>query len=271
MPDADPSPDPMNPTDPAWTGQDLTGDVHAKADKPDRVRKMFSAIAKSYDLNNRVHSLWRDQSWRKFAVQQAGVKPGETVLDCACGTGDLTRLFASTTPAKKVVGLDFTPAMLDRAREKDASLVSEGRVQYIDGDAMALPLEDASVDVISIAFGIRNVAEPAKALREFRRVLRNGGRLVVLEFDKPQNVVVRAVSNFYTQSVMPLTATLISGDRSGAYRYLPKSVEGFMDRFQMGEMILASGFQDWTHHALSMGICVCHRAVVAGAPPSSPV
>lgn len=222
---------------------------------------MFAAIAGSYDLNNRVHSLWQDQRWRKQAVKMAEVKPGDVVVDVACGTGDLTRAFARTSAAR-VLGLDFTPAMLDIAKRKDERLTAEGRVEYREGDAMNLALPDGSADVVSIAFGLRNVADPARALAEFRRVLRPGGRLIVLEFDRPRNPVVRKVSDFYTGWLMPRTATLISRDRSGAYQYLPKSVEGFWDREKLRNEILRAGFEGHETRVMSLGVCVCHRAVV---------
>lgn len=253
---------PSPPPSPAWSPTDLAADVHARDDKPDRVRRMFSAIAGSYDLNNRLHSFWQDQAWRRFAVKQAAVQPGEVVLDVACGTGDLTRAFARS-PADKVIGVDFTPAMLDVARTRKSAAQQSGRIEYREGDAMNLDVPTASVNVVSIAFGIRNVADPARALREFRRVLKPGGRLIVLEFDKPTSPLIRRVSDWYTNWLMPRTATLISRDKSGAYRYLPKSVDGFMNRRQLGEAITAAGFAQWACTPLSMGVCICHRAVVS--------
>lgn len=235
---------------------------------------MFGAIAPSYDLNNRVHSLGLDQRWRRFAVRQAGVKPGEVVLDAACGTGDLSRAFASAGAAR-VIGLDFTPEMLNIARSREDRRRADGAstqgaanasanhapIEYIEGDAMALPLDDASVDIVSIAFGIRNVSEPAKALAEFFRVLRPGGRLVVLEFDTPTLPLIGFLARLYTNRIMPITATLISGDRSGAYRYLPASVESFMDRHALGRAITQAGFADLRQHPLTFGQCICHVAL----------
>ncbi|KAA0214685.1 MAG: bifunctional demethylmenaquinone methyltransferase/2-methoxy-6-polyprenyl-1,4-benzoquinol methylase UbiE [Leptolyngbya sp. PLA3] len=240
--------------EPAWTPQTLR-DPHAEADKPERVRAMFSAIARTYDLNNRLHSLWQDQRWRRVAVRTAGVNPGDVVADIACGTGDLTEAFART-PAGKVMGLDFTRAMLDLAEHKLQTRRVPGRerVSYHEADAQALPLDDQSVDVVSIAFGIRNVMDPGRALREFARVLRPGGRVVVLEFDQPPLAPVRWFNNFYSGWVMPRTATLISRDRSGAYRYLPRSVGTFMSRDDFCGLLRQCGFAQVQSRGLSMGI-----------------
>ncbi len=222
---------------------------------------MFSATAGSHDLNNRVHLLWQDQSWRRRAVKTAQVQPGDAVLDCACGTGDLTQLFARS-PAKTVVGLDFTPAMLEVARQKlkHQPPRSAAKVHYTEGDAQALQFPDASFDVVSIAFGIRNVEQPARALTEFARVLRPGGRVVILEFDGQQaQPPARWFNNLYCGKIMPRTATLISGDTSGAYEYLPASVGTFMSRAEMEQALRSAGFADVGSQALSMGICVCYR------------
>lgn len=249
---------------PAWTDRELA-DPHARADKAGRVRSMFAAIAPSYDLNNRVHSLWRDQAWRRAAVRAAAVEPGQDVLDVACGTGDLTQALAQRTQAATVTGLDFTRAMLDVAEHKRDRRPGTplARIRYVEGDAMALPFDDASFDALTIAFGIRNVQEPSRALAEFARVLRPGGRLVILEFHRPRNPIVRAFNGFYAGRVMPWTATLLARDRSGAYRYLPKSVGSFMDAEQLRAAVAAAGFDDATVRPLTMGICWLHRGVKA--------
>jgi len=247
---------------PAWTDVELA-DLHARADKPRRVRGMFSAIAKSYDLNNRVHSLWQDQAWRRFAVRAARVRLGDRVLDVACGTGDLTQAFAKLSPAASVVGVDFTPEMLVIASEKKSTQPSvlRNKISYSEGDAQNLAFPDATFDVVSIAFGIRNVADPLKALSEFARVLKPGGRLVILEFDRPSFAPVRWFNDFYCGWVMPRTATLISGDKSGAYKYLPKSVGSFMPRATLCTRIAEAGFEAVVSTGLSLGICVCYRGV----------
>jgi demethylmenaquinone methyltransferase / 2-methoxy-6-polyprenyl-1,4-benzoquinol methylase len=257
------TPPQAQPADPSWTAPELA-DPHANAHKAGKVRGMFAAIARSYDLNNRLHSLWQDQRWRRFAVRAAAVKPGDAVLDCACGTGDLTHAFAAS-PAARVVGLDFTPQMLDVARLKQHRLPAPiaSKVQYLEGDAQALPFPDQSFDVLSIAFGIRNVTDPHAALREFHRVLRPGGRLVILEFDQPRSPLLAWFNGLYCRRIMPRTATLISRDRSGAYHYLPNSVATFLSRDDMCRAIQAAGFQAPAATPLTMGICVCYAAVRA--------
>ena len=244
-----------------WADPDLAN-LHARDDKAQRVEKMFSAIAGAYDLNNRVHSFGLDQLWRRAAVRAAALEEGQTAADIACGTGDLTEMLAAT-PARRVIGLDFTPAMLDLARLKRARKpgVIAGKVEYMWADAHKLPLRDESVDAITIAYGIRNVQRPAEAIAEFARVLRPGGRLVVLEFDRPSNPLVRAGNDLYTQRIMPLTATLLSGDRSGAYRYLPKSVETFLSRETLVGLMTDAGLVDVTVRSLTFGVCACYRAV----------
>jgi demethylmenaquinone methyltransferase/2-methoxy-6-polyprenyl-1,4-benzoquinol methylase len=248
----------------AWSDRDLAANPHARSDKPERVRRMFAAIAASYDLNNRVHSLWQDQSWRRFAVRQAAVRPTDIALDVACGTGDLTQALARAGAAK-VIGLDFTFEMLEVARHKAGGLPSTSnpdRITYIQGDAQKLPLADGSTDVVTIAFGIRNVLEPARAIAEFKRVLRRGGRLVILEFAEPRLAPVRWFNNLYCRQIMPRTATWIAGDKSGAYKYLPKSVQTFLSPAQMCDMLRTAGFEQVQSTSLSMGICMCYSARV---------
>lgn len=261
---------------PAWDDA-LLKDPHAVADKRSRVQRMFAAIAPSYDLNNRLHSLWMDQAWRRKAVKLAGLKPTDRVVDVACGTGDLTLKFASrlwslpSTDASghfgprhdQLVGIDFTFEMLPLARAKASAWLDHygDRIVWINGDAQSLPLPDGCCDVVSIAFGIRNVADPAAAFREFHRVLRPGGRVIVLEFSLPTNPLLRGLYNLYFRKVLPRTATLISGDKTGAYKYLPESVNTFIGRQQMADMLSAAGFSQVEQHPMTFGVCVCYRGV----------
>lgn len=262
---------PVSPSAPqiAWSEADLRANPHEAPDKPQRVRKMFASIARQYDLNNRVHSLGRDQAWRRKAVSLCEVRPSDDVLDVACGTGDLTIAFAQKRP-RSVTGIDFTAEMLEIARTKTAkipnpnrrSAAAESRIEYRHGDAMNLAFPDASFDIVSIAFGIRNVADPARALREFRRVLRPGGRLMVLEFSQPRRRVLRWLNDLYCGRIMPLTATLIARDRSGAYRYLPKSVATFPTSEEFTRLLESCGFTSVSAHPMTFGICTAYLAHV---------
>jgi len=269
-------------TQAAWD-DNLLRNPHAVADKRTRVQRMFAAIAPSYDINNRLHSLWMDQHWRKVAVKLAGVKPTDRIVDVACGTGDLTLKFAAALtaanntgsgrwpilpPRDQLLGIDFTFEMLPLARRKAREhrsdrVPSAGEmIHWLCGDATALPLPDASADVVSIAFGIRNVNNPAAAVHEFRRILRPGGRLIILEFSLPTNPLMRGLYNFYFRKILPRTATLISGDRTGAYKYLPESVNTFIGRSEMVQMMQDAGFTSVTQHPMTFGVSVCYRGNV---------
>lgn len=243
----------------AWD-DDLLQNPHVAADKRTRVQRMFAAIAPRYDLNNRIHSFWQDQRWRRKATELAQIRPTDVVVDVACGTGDLAMQLSAKKP-RLTIGVDFTFRMLQFARAKSQVATRGLPIRWLAGDAQLLPLADESADVISIAFGIRNVQDPLVALREFHRILRPGGRTIILEFSLPDRAILRALYNFYFRRILPLTATLISGDRSGAYRYLPRSVNTFLDRQQMILMMRQAGFAHVEHFPLTFGVCVCYRGV----------
>ncbi|MDP7519738.1 MAG: ubiquinone/menaquinone biosynthesis methyltransferase [Phycisphaerales bacterium] len=244
-------------TQAAWSAEDLRGNPHEAIDKARRVESMFASIAGRYDLNNRVHSLWRDQVWRRRAAMLARIGPEDDVLDMACGTGDLSEILARCRP-RSVLGMDFTEAMLEIAQRKARRKARSNGVPaptFRWGDAMEIDLPDESVDVVTIAFGLRNISSPQTAVGEFARILRPGGRLVVLEFSTPRNPLVRLLNAAYTQYIMPVTATLLSGDRSGAYRYLPRSVSMFADPAALAKMIAAGGLAVRQQVPQSLGIC----------------
>lgn len=263
-------------SEPAWTDP-LLANPHTVQDKATRVNKMFSAIAPSYDLNNRLHSLWLDQHWRNVAVKMADVHPEDVIVDVACGTGDLALKFAKAqanippqfinldfagfTP---VTGIDFTHEMLPIARAKSRIENRKSKIEnpiFLQGNALALPLPDRSADVLSIAFGIRNVANWQLAIDEFARVLKPGGRLIILEFSLPTNPFMRTLYNFYFRKIMPITATLISRDKTGAYKYLPESVNTFISRQAMQDRMKSAGFTSILARPLTFGVCVCYKGV----------
>jgi demethylmenaquinone methyltransferase/2-methoxy-6-polyprenyl-1,4-benzoquinol methylase len=244
-------------TERIWDEQRLR-DPHAEADKQRRVRDMFAAIAPSYDLNNRLWSLGIDQAWRRKAVKLSRLQPSDAVADVACGTGDLTLLYQKKLDhlgGGRTVGIDYTHEMLPPAVRKSAAV---GVAGYAAGDAQALPLADASVDVVSIAFGIRNVADSARAYAEFHRVLRPGGRVVVLEFSKPTNRLLRTGYDLYFNHVLTRLATLVARDTTGAYRYLASSVETFKPRAAMQAELEAAGFDNVTQTPLTFGVAVIY-------------
>ena len=196
------------------------------------VRSMFAAIAPKYDAANDVLSFGLHRAWRRAAVRLSGVGTGQEVLDCASGTGDLALAFKRAVgPSGGVVGTDFCAEMLERAPEKAARAGLE--VAFQVADVMALPFADRSFDVASIAFGIRNVDDPRKGLAEMARVVRPGGRVVVLEFGQPTGPF-GAAYRAYSRFVVPLAGWAVTGARD-AYEYLPRTAAAF----PAGERFLA--------------------------------
>jgi demethylmenaquinone methyltransferase / 2-methoxy-6-polyprenyl-1,4-benzoquinol methylase len=196
------------------------------------VRRMFASIAPRYDATNQLLSLGVHRLWRRAAVRLSEVRPGDRVLDCATGTGDLALAFQRAVgSAGLVVGTDFCGPMLAPAPAKAAAAGLP--VRFGQADALALPFRRASFDVCSIAFGIRNVDDPTACLREMARVVKPGGRVVVLEFGQPTGPF-GALFRLYSTAVMPLVGGLITGNRD-AYRYLPRTAA----TFPAGERFLA--------------------------------
>jgi demethylmenaquinone methyltransferase / 2-methoxy-6-polyprenyl-1,4-benzoquinol methylase len=233
---------------------------HAQPDKADRVRRMFDAIAPTYERVNTLGSAGRDRYWRREMVRLAAVRPDDVLLDLACGTGDVARAFAAGSPRPaRIIGLDFSRPMLELAT---ARLVPG--MALAQGDALHTPLADASADIVSCAFGIRNLQNLDRGLREMQRVLRPGGRAVILEFTVPQATAFRQLYLFYVGRILPALAWLLSGDRTGAYRYLHKSVLSFCGREEIVSSLKSAGFVDVTVHPLSWGIVAIYLARKAG-------
>ncbi|MDD4888916.1 MAG: bifunctional demethylmenaquinone methyltransferase/2-methoxy-6-polyprenyl-1,4-benzoquinol methylase UbiE [Phycisphaerae bacterium] len=237
------------------TEQIARGDV---ADKGRRVREMFDRIARRYTLVNTLISFGRDAHWRRRAVRAAAVQPGDCLLDCCCGPGELADAFAAGDPAPaQITASDFSPRMLAAAERRQAGRAKPLRL--VQADAMKLSFEASSFDIVSCAFGLRNLADPKEGLAEFFRVLRPGGRVAILEFSLPAGRLMRACYLLYFRRVLPVIGGLISGDL-GAYRYLPKSVESFFSPVQIADMVEAVGFRDVRQESLSAGIATITTA-----------
>jgi demethylmenaquinone methyltransferase / 2-methoxy-6-polyprenyl-1,4-benzoquinol methylase len=211
---------------------------------------MFDRVAPRYDLANTVFSLGQDRTWRQAAARATRLAAGEVAADVACGTGALTRELAALAPGATVVGLDFSLEMLRRA----------GHGRFAAGDAIQLPLADASVDGVTIAFGLRNLPEPGQGLLEFRRVLRPGGRLVVCEFSTPVVPVLRGVYRRYLTRLMPVAARRLTSDPE-AYQYLARSIGAWPDQPGLARWMQQAGFAEVAWRDLTGGIVALHRGV----------
>jgi demethylmenaquinone methyltransferase/2-methoxy-6-polyprenyl-1,4-benzoquinol methylase len=230
--------------------------------EPARIAGMFDAIARRYDTLNHLLSLGLDRRWRRRAVRDLGLTGRERVLDVCTGTGDLA-VEALTSPAgaaRSVVGVDFAGEMLRRARDKAARAGLSSRAAFVRADATRLPCADGCADAVTVAFGIRNVVDPAAACREFLRVLVPGGRLAVLEFGMPRIPGIRAAYRAYFTHLLPRVGGLVS--RHGeAYSYLPASVEQFATPEEFAALLRGVGFQSVRSVRLAAGIVYLHMAV----------
>jgi demethylmenaquinone methyltransferase / 2-methoxy-6-polyprenyl-1,4-benzoquinol methylase len=228
------------------------------ADKARRVRGVFDAVADKYDLMNDLMSLGLHRVWKAYAVAVAQAREGDRVLDIAAGTGDLTRAFARKVGARGLVlHSDINAAMLVRGRDR---LIDEGLlVPSLQADAQALPLPDASMDVVSVAFGLRNMTDKPRALAEMARVLKPGGRLLVLEFSKVAAPLAPAY-DWYSFNVLPKLGQWIAGD-GASYRYLAESIRMHPDQATLKAMMKTAGFGHVDVHDLAAGIVALHAGV----------
>lgn len=221
---------------------------------PDAVRTMFDRIAPVYDAMNRLMTAGLDLRWRRLAAA-AVVRPGDRVLDAACGTGDFA-LADLRAGAGEVVGIDFAPRMLDRARRKSTE------VEWIQADMLALPFPDESFDAATVGFGVRNLAELERGLRELRRVLRPSGRVAVLEITRPRGPL-RPFFSVWFERVVPLAGKLLPGGR--AYGYLPASVRRFPPAEELAELLEHAGFEGVRFRLLAGSIVALHTGTVTAA------
>ena len=224
----------------------------ATATEPTRVRQMFGAIARRYDLANHTLSCGTDFYWRKCAANMVASWRPRKIVDLATGTGDLALAVQKKLPDAEVTGVDFLPEMLELARRK-------GVRKTILADAMKLPFPDASFDCVTIAFGLRNMENWRDALVEMSRVLKRDGHLLVLEFSLPTISIVRTIYRFYLHRCLPLLGSFLTRKKS-AYDYLGDSIEEFPSGHAMIDLIEASGFRHATLQPLSYGIVTIYTA-----------
>jgi demethylmenaquinone methyltransferase/2-methoxy-6-polyprenyl-1,4-benzoquinol methylase len=226
------------------------------------VRGMFGRVARRYDFLNHLLSLNLDRRWRARTVRElrpALERPGARIMDACCGTGDLLLELAG---GARAVGSDFCHPMLVAARRKIERSGLDAAV--VEADAMALPLADATLDLITTAFGFRNLANYEKGLREMRRVLKPGGLAAILEFSQPPSAAFAALYRFYSRRILPAIGGVVSGD-AHAYKYLPESVRKFPDAEQLAEMMRAAGFGEVRFKRMTGGIVALHIGRAADA------
>ena len=231
------------------------------AEKAERVREVFDSVAEQYDLMNDLMSGGLHRLWKRFTIELSAVRSGQTVLDIAGGTGDLAAKFSKLVGADgKVILADINAAMLSVGRDR---LIDEGALSNIDvvqADTQFLPFEDSSIDCITIAFGLRNVTDKAKALRSMHRVLKPGGRVLVLEFSKPTSPMLSRVYDAYSFSALPAIGKLITDD-ADSYRYLAESIRKHPDQESLLEMVEDTGFVNCEYHNMTGGIVAVHRGI----------
>ena len=232
-----------------------------KEEKAGRVREVFDSVASRYDLMNDLMSGGMHRLWKRFTIELSSVRPGQTVLDIAGGTGDLAAKFSQRVgPDGHVILADINAAMLSVGRDR---LIDKGALNNISvsqADAQFLPYADNSIDCITIAFGLRNVTDKALALRSMHRVLKPGGRLLVLEFSKPTSPLLSQVYDAYSFSALPFMGKLITNE-ADSYRYLAESIRKHPDQETLLEMVEDAGFVDCKYHNMTGGIVAIHRGV----------
>ncbi len=222
--------------------------------KKGQVSNMFDKIAPYYDLLNRVLSLGVDTLWRKRAIRKLHGRPVQTLLDVATGTADLALEASRQLQPQRIVGLDLSNEMLDIGRGKVSRRRLDETIELIQGDSENLPFADNTFDAVTVAFGVRNFENLELGLREMRRVLKDGGKVVILEFSKPRSFPFKQLYNFYFRNILPTVGKLTSKDPK-AYRYLYESVQAFPDGQDFLDILDKTGYKTNQCTPLTLGIC----------------
>jgi demethylmenaquinone methyltransferase/2-methoxy-6-polyprenyl-1,4-benzoquinol methylase len=218
-----------------------------------RVSALFTHIAHRYDLMNRLMTFGQDQHWRRLAASRAALKRGDQILDLGAGTGDLSLAIKREEPSARVVSADFNPVMLACGRAK-------GLTELVTTDALGLPFMASQFDTLASGFLVRNVSDLDRALGEMKRVLKPGGRLVVLDTTRPQRNLLLPFIRIYLRAVIPLLGTLVTGDRE-AYCYLPSSTEGFLSAEELADRLRIAGFREVGYQRLMFGTAALHWGI----------
>ncbi|MES9888245.1 MAG: bifunctional demethylmenaquinone methyltransferase/2-methoxy-6-polyprenyl-1,4-benzoquinol methylase UbiE [Candidatus Sedimenticola sp. 20ELBAFRAG] len=228
-------------------------------EKQGRVRQVFDSVASRYDLMNDLMSMGIHRLWKRFAVELAGIKRGHKVLDLASGTGDLAARFAGLVgPDGLVVMTDINAAMLNEGRKRMADEGLVGNIEYTQVNAETIPFPDNFFDCITIAFGLRNVTDKQKALNEMQRVLKPGGRVLVLEFSHPNGEPLKKVYDLYSFKLLPLMGRLVANDEA-SYQYLAESIRMHPDQETLKAMMEQAGLERCDYHNMTGGIVAAHR------------
>ncbi len=232
-----------------------------RGEKVNMVAGVFHSVAGKYDLMNDLMSGGIHRLWKRFTIELSGVRHGNSVLDIAGGTGDLAAKFSRLVGSEgKVVLADINDSMLQVGREKLTNRGIVGNIEYVQANAECLPFPDNSFDCITIAFGLRNVTDKDAALRSMLRVLKPGGRLLVLEFSKPTNELMSKVYDRYSFDILPRMGKLITNDED-SYRYLAESIRMHPDQETLKEMMAEAGFAEVRYHNMTAGVVAVHRGV----------
>lgn len=230
-------------------------------DKVNRVADVFHSVAAKYDLMNDLMSAGVHRLWKRITIETSGARPGHQILDIAGGTGDLTKRFARIVGKEgKVVLADINDSMLKVGRDKLINSGVAGNVEYVQANAECLPFEDNSFDIITIAFGLRNVTDKDAALRSMYRVLKPGGKLLVLEFSKTDNPALTRAYDFYSFNILPKIGELVASDAE-SYRYLAESIRMHPDQETLKSMMQEAGLTQVRYRNLTGGIAALHTGI----------